>query len=275
MGSISNLTLCFSVLSVVKRVNFFIRGGLQNCTMSRQTEILIANNTLQIIELFPIICSFDLKNCQLLGDQMVRYTGKKNRIARRYGVNIFGRSRNPLLHKQNPPGVHGARRRKKSDFGLQLEEKQKLKAIYGMLTEKQLVGYFKKAVALEGNTAQHFTEMLECRLDNVVYRLKFGATIFAAQQLVSHGHILVNGKKVDRRSFQVKPGMVVSVKEKSRSMKAINAALDSPSRSVPEYLSFDRDHHSGQLLQSPLPEQMPWPIEISLPVICDFLAHTT
>ena len=205
---------------------------------------------------------------------MARYTGNKNRIARRFGVNLFGRTRNPLLHKPNPPGVHGARRRKKSDYGLQLEEKQKLKAIYGMLSEKQLVGYYKKAVALEGNTAQHFVEMLECRLDNVVYRLKLAPTIFAAQQLVSHGHILVDGKKVDRRSFQVKPGMVVSVKEKSRSMKIINEAMDSPQRSVPEYFSVDTAHHSGQLLAHPLHEQMPWPIEISLPVICDFLAHT-
>ncbi len=114
---------------------------------------------------------------------MARYTGNKNRIARRFGVNIFGRSRNPLLHKPNPPGVHGARRRKKSDFGLELEEKQKLKAIYGSLSEKQLVGYYKKAVATEGTTAQNFVELLECRLDNVVYRLKFGSTIFAARQL--------------------------------------------------------------------------------------------
>jgi small subunit ribosomal protein S4 len=206
---------------------------------------------------------------------MARYTGNKNRIARRFGVNIFGRARNPLMHKPNPPGVHGARRRKKSDYGLQLEEKQKLKAIYGMLSEKQLVGYFQKAVAFEGNTAQLFAEMLECRLDNIIYRLKLAPTIFAAQQLVSHGHVLVDGKKVDRRSFQVKPGMVVSIKEKSRSMKIVNEAIDSPHRSVPEYLSFDKDHHSGQLLAHPLPEQMPWPIEISLPVICDFLAHTT
>lgn len=206
---------------------------------------------------------------------MARYTGNKNRIARRFGVNIFGRARNPLLHKPNPPGVHGARRRKKSDFGLQLEEKQKLKAIYGMLSEKQLVGYFQKAVAFQGNTAQLFAAMLECRLDNIVYRLKLAPTIFAAQQLVSHGHILVDGKKVDRRSFHVKPGMVISIKEKSRSMKIINEALDSPHRSVPEYLSSDKAHFSGQLLAQPVHEQMPWPIEISLPVICDFLAHTT
>ncbi|MFI0434473.1 MAG: 30S ribosomal protein S4 [Parachlamydiaceae bacterium] len=205
---------------------------------------------------------------------MARYTGNKNRIARRFGVNIFGRTRNPLLHKPNPPGVHGARRRKKSDYGLQLEEKQKLKAIYGMLSEKQLISYYQKAVALKGNTSQLFVEMLECRLDNIVYRLKLAPTIFAAQQLVSHGHILVDGKKVDRRSFHVKPGMVVSIKEKSRSMKIINESMDSAQRTVPEYLSFDKAHFSGQLLARPSQEQMPWPIEISMPVICDFLAHT-
>lgn len=206
---------------------------------------------------------------------MARYTGSKNRIARRFGINIFGRARNPMLHKPNPPGVHGARRRKKSDYGLQLEEKQKLKAIYGMLSEGQLIRYFKEAVRMTGNTAQHFAELLECRLDNMVYRLKLAATIFGAQQLVSHGHILVNGKKVDRRSFQVKPGMIISIKEKSRKMKAINESLDSGSRSVPEYLSLERGAFEGQLLAMPSQQQMPWPIEIQLPAICDFLAHST
>lgn len=206
---------------------------------------------------------------------MARYTGNKNRIARRYGVNIFGRARNPLLHKPNPPGVHGARRKKKSDYGLQLEEKQKLKAVYGMLSEKQLVKYYKQAVSKGGNTSQLFAEQLECRLDNIVYRLKFGATIFAAQQLVAHGHILVDGKKVDRRSFQVKPGMVISIREKSRTVKAIGEALDSPARGVPEYLTSEREQLSGQLLATPSIGQMPWPIVINFPVICDFLAHTT
>lgn len=206
---------------------------------------------------------------------MARYTGNRNRIARRFGVNIFGRARNPLLHKPNPPGVHGARRRKKSDYGVQLEEKQKLKAVYGMLSEKQLVNSFKKAQAMAGNTANLLAEMLECRLENIVYRLKFAPTIFAAQQLVSHGHILVNGKKVDRRSFFVRPGMVISIKEKSRKSKAVNDALDNSSRTVPEYLSLERDNFSGQLLTSPLPEQMPWPLELKLHDICDFLAHTT
>lgn len=206
---------------------------------------------------------------------MARFIGNKNRIARRFGINIFGRTRNPLLHKPNPPGMHGARRRKKSDYGLMLEEKQKLKAVYGMISEKQLTNYFKKAVGMKGNTAALFAEMLECRLDNVVYRLKLAPTIFAAQQLVSHGHIQVDGKKVDRRSFQVKPGMVVSIKEKSRKHKQIVEAIDSSARTVPEYMSVDAPSFSGQLLARPSPEQMPWPIEINLPEICDFLAHMT
>lgn len=206
---------------------------------------------------------------------MSRYTGNRNRIARRFGVNIFGRARNPLLHKPNPPGQHGARRKKKSDYGMQLEEKQKLKAIYGMLSEKQLVNTFKKATQKAGNTASHFAEMLECRLEVVVYRLKFASTIFAAQQLVAHGHIQVDGKKVDRRSFQVRPGMKISVKEGSRKMKAINESLSNGSRNVPEYLELDAASYTGQLMASPTQEQMPWPIELNLHDICDFLAHTT
>lgn len=206
---------------------------------------------------------------------MARFTGKKNRIARRFGVNIFGRARNPLLRKQNPPGMHGARRRKKSDYGVALEEKQKLKAIYGMLSEHQLLRYYKQAVKVTGNTPQHFAQLLECRLDNIVYRLKLAPTIFAAHQLVSHGHITVDGQKVDRRSFQVKPGMVIAVREKSRSMDQIKNAISSANRSVPEYLSSQPENFSGQLLALPLTEQMPWPLELNLAEICDFLAHTT
>lgn len=205
---------------------------------------------------------------------MVRYTGPRNRIARRFGINIFGRARNPLVHKANPPGMHGARRRKKSDFGLQLEEKQKLKAVYGMLSEKQLVNAFRKASERKGNTVYHLVELLECRLDNIVYRLKLAPTIFAAQQLVSHGHIEVNGKKVDRRSFQVRPGMTITLREKSRNLKSSQAALES-SRAIPEYLELQRDKAQGKLLSVPLPEQLPFPLEINLPTICDFLAHNS
>jgi small subunit ribosomal protein S4 len=206
---------------------------------------------------------------------MVRYTGPKNRLARRFGVNIFGRTRNPLLHKPNPPGMHGARRRKKSDYGLQLEEKQKLKVIFGMITDKQLVNYYKESLRRQGNTVTNLLVMLESRLDTVVYRLGFASTIFAAHQLVSHGHVQVNGKKVDRRSFQVKPGMTVSIREKSRNMQPVRIARENPGRTIPDYLSSNLEASSGQMMALPEPHQIPLPLEINVPMICEFLAHST
>lgn len=205
----------------------------------------------------------------------MRYRGPKNRVARKFGINIFGRQRNPLLHKSNPPGMHGAKHRKKSDFGLEVDEKQKLKAVYGMLTQKQLVLIYKKALKTKGNTANIFLELLECRLDNIVYRLKLAPTIFAAQQLVSHGHILVNGKKVDRRSFLVRPGMSIAIKPASQQMKLIKIAKEGSAREIPEYLELGEDKFSGKLLSSPTSEQIPLPLFINVPIICDFLAHTT
>ncbi len=205
---------------------------------------------------------------------MSRYTGPKNRIARRFGANIFGRARNPLLHKPNPPGVHGARRRKKSDYGMQLDEQQKLKAVYGMLSLKQLLKYFNEATRRPGNTANELLQQLECRLDTVVYRLKFAPTIFSAQQLVAHGHILVDGKKVDIRSFQVKAGMTLSVKPKSQNMPAIKQSLETSSREVPEYLSLDPKSFSGKMEALPQSDQISLPLPINVPLVCEFLAHT-
>ena len=208
---------------------------------------------------------------------MARYRGPKNRIARRFGANIFRRLRNPLLRKANPPGQHGARRRKKSDYGLQLEEKQKLKACYGMLLEKHIVTSFKKAAREKGNTAERFMERLECRLDNMVYRLGMAPTIFAAQQLVSHGHILVGGRKVDRRSFFVRAGDEISVREKSRKNKVIVGSLEARAQTVPEYLELDKDNFKGKLLVAPQLDQIEGqlPIPINVSVICEFLAHKT
>jgi small subunit ribosomal protein S4 len=205
---------------------------------------------------------------------MARYTGPKNRIARKFGVNIFGRARNPLIHKPNPPGVHGARRRKKSDFGQQLEEKQKLKAVYGMLMEKQLVRYYQKAEKHGGETVTNLVVLLESRLDVMVYRLKFAPTIFAAQQLVAHGHVTVNGKKVDCRAFHVMPGMKISIKEKSKNVALIQNALQNTAREVPDYLSVDPKKCEGEMLNPPGVDQVSYPLPINLPVVCDFLAHS-
>jgi len=205
---------------------------------------------------------------------MVRYTGPKNRIARRFGVNIFGRARNPLLHKPNPPGMHGGKRRKKSDYGLQLDEQQKLRAFYGMMTRKQTVRYFKEASKSQESTPSAFIRLFECRLDTVVYRLKFAPTVFAAQQLVSHGHVLVNGKKVDIRSFQVKPGMTVSIKPKSQNLLIIKSAIES-NRDIPEYLTQDPAKFSGQMEILPELDQIPFALPVNVPLICEFLSHTS
>jgi small subunit ribosomal protein S4 len=206
---------------------------------------------------------------------MARYRGPKNRVARRFAANIFGKARNPLLHKQHPPGMHGAKRKKKSDFGMQLEERQKLKAVYGMLSQKQLVNAYRKALKLKGNTAQLLSELLECRLDNVVYRLRFAASIFGAQQLVSHGHIQVDGKKVDRRSFVVRPGMTVSIKPASRQIKAVQLAQEYTSRDVPGYLELEADKSSGKLITTPQIDQVPHPLPINIPLVCESLSHST
>jgi small subunit ribosomal protein S4 len=204
---------------------------------------------------------------------MARYTGPKNRISRKFGINIFSRAKNPLVHKPNPPGMHGAKRKKKSDYGLQLEEKQKLKAAFGVLTDRQLMNTYKKAARLHQNTAEVFLQMLDLRLDNVVFRLKFAPTPFAAGQLVSHGHIFVDGKKVDRRSFLVKPGMVISVKPSSRKLKTVVDALAGLSRQTPAYLELDATNFSGKLLAKPTMEEISLPLEVNVPMVCDFLSH--
>ncbi len=206
---------------------------------------------------------------------MARYTGPKNRIARRFGANVFGKARNPLAHKPAPPGQHGASRKKKSDYGIQLEEKQKLRACYGMLSQKNLVRYYREAIRLEQNTQDMLLRQLECRLDTVVYRLKFALSIFHAQQLVAHGHVLVNGKKVDIRSFQVKPGMTVSLHESAKTNPHIKQSLDRTAVEVPVYLSLDAPAMSGQLLVYPHMDQVPLSLPVNVAVVCEFLAYTT
>ena len=205
---------------------------------------------------------------------MSRYTGPKNRIARKFGANIFGRLRNPLLHKPNPPGMHGAKRKKKSDYGIQLGEKQKLRAVYGMLSHKQILKYYKKAVQKDGNTAHILMEQLERRLDTVVYRMGFATTIFHAQQLVAHGHIQVNGKKVDIRSFQVKAGQEIGVKEKSQKNNLVKQALEMTNREIPEYMTVDRAKFKGTFNTIPLFDQISLPLPINVALVCEFLAHT-
>ena len=204
---------------------------------------------------------------------MARYRGAKNRIARKFGINIFGRTKNPLAHKPHAPGMHGTKKKKQSDYGIQLREKQKLKAVFGMISEAQLRKYFAEASRKHQDTPELLMQMLECRLDVVIFRLRFASTIFAAQQLVSHGHVLVDGKKVTVRSFRVRPGMIISIKEKSKNCKAIVESIKNANRTVPEYMECNEGDMSGTLLTLPSIAAISLPLEINIPMVCDFIAH--
>lgn len=202
---------------------------------------------------------------------MARYRSARNRIARKFGVNIFGKGRNPLLHKSNPPGMHGSKKKKKSDYGIQLEEKQKLKACFGMLSDRQLCRYYDEAARKHQNTPEIFMQLLECRLDMLVYRLNMAPSIFAAQQLVSHGHIEVDGKRTTIRSYRVRPGQTISIREKSKGIKLIADAAQNSSRTIPSYL--EAGEMKGKLLSLPSLDSISLPIDVNVSMVCDFVAH--
>ena len=181
---------------------------------------------------------------------MARYTGPKSKIARKLGEAIFGEDK-VLARKNYAPGQHGAnRRRKLSEYGTQLREKQKAKYTYGVL-ERQFRNLFKKASSNKGVTGEVLLQLLESRLDNVVYRLGIAPTRAAARQLVGHKHITVDGKVVNIPSFAVKPGMVVAVREKSKSLEVIEAALAGFNHSKYPWIEWDDNSKSGKFLHKP------------------------
>jgi small subunit ribosomal protein S4 len=181
---------------------------------------------------------------------MARYTGPKSRIARRFGEAIFGADK--VLSKRNfPPGQHGNNRRKKtSEYGVMLAEKQKAKYTYGVL-EKQFRNMFEKAASTSGITGEILLQNLECRLDNVVYRLGIAPTRAAARQLVGHKHIIVDGEVVNIPSYAVKPGQIIGVREKSKSLEVIANALAGFNHSKYPWIEWDENTKSGKLLHKP------------------------
>lgn len=181
---------------------------------------------------------------------MARYIGPKSRISRRFGEAIFGTDK--VLSKRNfPPGQHGNdRRRKQSEYGMQLAEKQKAKYTYGVL-ERQFRNLFDKAAKADGITGENLLQLLESRLDNVVYRLGIAPTRAAARQMVSHKHITVDGQVVNIPSYQVKPGQIVAVREKAKSLEVIEAALAGFNHSKYPWLEWDENTKSGKFLHKP------------------------
>ena len=187
---------------------------------------------------------------------MARYTGPKSRIARRFGEPIFGPDK-ALDRRNYAPGQHGLNRRKKnSEYGTQLAEKQKAKYTYGVL-ERQFRLLFAQAARTKGITGEILIQLLESRLDNVVYRLGIAPTRAAARQMVSHRHITVDGKVVNIPSFQVKPGMIVAVREKSKSLEVIAASLEGFNHSKYSWLEWDEAQKAGKFLNIPALEEIP------------------
>jgi small subunit ribosomal protein S4 len=197
----------------------------------------------------------------------------KYKLDRRMGENIWGRPKSPINSRAYGPGQHGQRRKSKvSDFGLQLRAKQKLKGYYGNLTEKQFSRTYQEAARRKGNTSENLIGLLEARLDAVVYRAKFVPTPFAARQFVNHGHVLVNGKRVNIPSYRVKAGDVVSVRERSRNMALVLEALSSGERDTPDYITVDVKGMSATFVRTPELAEVPYPVKMEPNLVVEFYA---
>ena len=198
----------------------------------------------------------------------------KHKIDRRLKVNLWGRAKSPYNNRQYGPGQHGPNARGKlSDFGTQLQAKQKLKGYYGNIGEKQFRKYYQEATRLKGDTSQNLVGLLEQRLDAVIYRMKFAPTVFAARQLVSHGHILVNGKRVTIGSYMVQVGDEISVREKSRNHQNVIGGLESVERDVPEYLDVNEKNFSGKFVRVPVLEDIPYAVQMEPNLVVEFYSR--
>ncbi|MCF6292005.1 MAG: 30S ribosomal protein S4 [Robiginitomaculum sp.] len=202
---------------------------------------------------------------------MTKRHSQKYKIDRRMGENIWGRPKSPVNKRSYGPGEHGQRRKgKTSDFGLQLRAKQKLKGYYGNITEKQFRRIYSDAQRFKGNTAENLIGLLESRLDTMVYRAKFVPTVFAARQFVNHGHVTVNGRKVNIPSYRCKAGDVIQIREKSRSMALVLEALESPERDLPDYVEVDGKSMSATYLRVPEFADVPYPVRMEPNLVIEF-----
>ncbi|MCJ2147274.1 MULTISPECIES: 30S ribosomal protein S4 [Bacillus] len=200
---------------------------------------------------------------------MARYTGPSWKLSRRLGISLSGTGKE-LEKRPYAPGPHGPGQRKKlSEYGLQLQEKQKLRHMYGV-NERQFRNLFDKAAKMAGKHGENFMILLEARLDNIVYRLGLARTRRQARQLVNHGHILVDGSRVDIPSYQVKPGQTISLREKSQNLSVVKEAVE-VNNFVPEYLTFDAEKLEGSLTR--LPERSELPAEINEALIVEFYSR--
>ena len=191
---------------------------------------------------------------------MTKRHESKHKVDRRLRVNLWGRPKSPFNTRNYPPGQHGkARKGKPSDYGTQLEAKQKMKFYYGNMNERQFRNIYRKAIQKQGNTTENLVSFLESRLDTVIYRAKFAPTVFSARQLINHGHIKVNGKKVNIPSYKIKAEDTIEVKDKSKDIANIIGALSSKEREVPEYIQLDEKNKKAKLIRIPKFSEVPYP----------------
>jgi len=204
---------------------------------------------------------------------VTKRTTAKYKIDRRMGENIWGRPKSPFNKRNYGPGQHGQRRKGKlSDFGIQLRSKQKLKGYYGDLTEKQFRRTFGEAERMKGDTGENLIGLLEQRLDAVVYRAKFVVTMFAARQFINHGHVLVNGKKVNIPSYRVKEGDEIEVREKSRQLIIVDDAIDNREREIPEYIEVDIENLKAKFIRVPQLKDVPYPTIMEPNLVVEYYA---
>jgi small subunit ribosomal protein S4 len=204
---------------------------------------------------------------------VTKRTAAKYKIDRRMGENIWGRAKSPVNRREYGPGQHGQRRKGKlSDFGIQLRAKQKLKGYYGDLTEKQFKRIYAEAARVKGDTGEQLIGLLERRLDAVVYRAKFVPTIWAARQFVNHGHVTVNGQRVNIASYRVKEGDVVAVRDRSKQMALVLEAIGSAERDVPDYLEVDHNKLTATFVRTPALGDVPYAVQMEPNLVVEYYA---
>ena len=205
---------------------------------------------------------------------MTKRIRAKHKIDRRLGENIWGRSKSPLHNRESRPGQHGERRAGKiSDYGQQLRAKQKLKGYYASIGERQFNKVYQEAARLKGSTSEHLIGLLERRLDAVVYRAKFVPTVFAARQFVNHGHVKVNGRRVNIASYRCRAGDLIEVNEKARQMALVIEASKSGERDVPDYIDADHTKMTAKLVRVPALADVPYPVKMDPQLVVEFYSR--
>ncbi len=197
----------------------------------------------------------------------------KYKLDRRLQANLWGRPKSPVNKREYAPGQHGQRRRKPSDYGTQLQAKQKLKGYYGNISEKQFRRYYQEATRRRGDTSENLIGLLERRLDAVIFRMKFVPTVFSARQFINHGHIKVNGKRVNVPSYQVRQGDVVEVREKSREIPIVLDAVNLAERDVPEYMNVDHNKMRGEFVRTPKLADVPYAVQMEPNLVIEFYSR--